>query len=394
MKKTLTLAARKSDLARIQAYIVGKAIEIFHPKIQMNYKFSSSLGDDNPDLDLTSLPDQGVFTRDLHQQLIRGEVDLVVHSWKDLPTKSSGETEVAATMAREDMRDLLIIPKEQLSVVKSRGALEILSSSPRRQYNLQPLIPKLWPHDLDKIVFKPIRGNVPTRFHKLFQGTGQALIVAKAAVDRILATEWEEFLEVKVRLQRLIEYSQWMVLPLCKNPCAPAQGALAVEISKSARGLKELLMELNCEETQKSVSKEREILSNYGGGCHQKIGVSLLKRNYGEILSLRGLTERDKTLNQWGLLNKKTFEGKIWDPKKSLWFEREPLNWKNPLFDRPLWVAKSEALPQGSICHHLIWTSGIKTWEKLASRGYWVNGSAESLGEKEKTRLGKHFRKS
>ena len=389
MKRTLVLASRKSDLARIQAYTVGEAIQSLNPKLQIDYRFSASLGDHNLDLDPASMTDRGIFTSDFRKRLVTGAVDLVVHSWKDLPTKLPVGTEVVATLAREDMRDLLVIPKKHLSVVKSGGVLNVLSSSQRREYNLRPLIPKLWPHKLDEVFFKLIRGNVPTRFNKLFEGEGHALIVAKAAVDRMLATERNEFLEMKTKLRRLLDNSLWMVLPLRENPCAPAQGALAIEIVHSFQELKELLGELNCEATQRSVCKEREILASYGGGCHQKIGVSVFERKYGEILSFRGLTETGKVLSQWSLSNKVSFSGKVnyCDPRKNQWFERELLDMESTPFDRPVWIAKEEALPQGSICHHLIWTSGIQTWQKLARRGYWVNGSAESLGEKEDLRL-------
>ena len=388
MKKKWVLASRKSDLARIQAYRVGEALKALDSHIQIHYQFSSSWGDRHLDVDWASVEEKGVFTQDFHKQLIEKDVDLVVHSWKDLPTELPGGTGVVATLPREDMRDVLLIPEKYVDLVKSRGVLNVLSSSPRREYNLKSLLSKVWPHELYEITFQPIRGNVPTRLHKLFKGEGHALVVAKAALDRILTAEREEFLEVRTQLKKFLKDSRWMILPLCENPCAPAQGALAIETAQNFHG-KELLKELNCEATHRTVSQERQILSSYGGGCHQKIGVSLLEREYGQIQSLRGLTEGGRKLHQWGLSNKIRFAGKIHpcDPRKNKWFEREPLRRQNIPSHRPLWVVKEEALPRGSICHHLIWASGTKTWQKLARRGYWVNGSAESLGERESPRL-------
>lgn len=406
MKRKIIIASRKSDLARIQAHSVGEALLSLEPSLQIAYQFSSSLGDRQLDLDLRTIEEKGIFTQDLHEQLIKGQIDLAIHSWKDLPVELPQGTEVMATLPREDMRDLLLIPKNYLYTVKEKKRLEVLSSSPRREYNLQTLIPRIWPHELHEVKFNSIRGNIPTRLDKLFNGEPQALILAKAAIDRILSTKDNEFRAIKEKVWSLINECQWMVLPLRENPCAPAQGALAIE---TRRGFLETpLKALNCEETYRNVSKERNILASYGGGCHQKIGVSILTKDYGEIYSLRGLTESGRTLQEWTLsevpskeklnnesslppdLPQKKFHGKAvnyHDPLKNTWFDREFLPLKNTHFDRPLWVAKDIALPQDATCSQLVWASGIKTWEKLAQRGYWVNGCAESLGERENPRL-------
>jgi len=88
----LTIAARKSDLARIQAYMVGDALQKNFSELEITYRFSSSLGDRNQHDPLWKMPEQGVFTQDFIRQLESGEVDMVVHSWKDLPTKTNAKT--------------------------------------------------------------------------------------------------------------------------------------------------------------------------------------------------------------------------------------------------------------------------------------------------------------
>ena len=127
--------------------------------------------------------------------------------------------------------------------------------------------------------------------------------------------------------------------------------------------LEELLGGLNCELTYRTVSQERRILSNYGGGCHQKIGVSVLERAYGQIQSIRGLTEGGKRLKTWGLSHRRissTQKVRPCDPRKNRWFDRVPVPLVSPSFDRPLWVAREMALPPHSVCHHLIWAR----WDK------------------------------
>ena len=102
------------------------------------------------------------------------------------------------------------------------------------------------------------------------------LIVAKAALDRLLEAPEEEFAATKAELRSALSQCRWMVLPLRANPCAPAQGALAVEIRSEHPELRDLLGPINCAETFDTSQRERSILQSYGGGCHQKIGASVL----------------------------------------------------------------------------------------------------------------------
>ena len=103
----VTIASRRSDLARIQAYQVGEALHADHPQIEIDYSFHESLGDKNLNDPLWKMPEKGVFTQDFREGLLRGDFDLVVHSWKDLAIEVDPETEIVATLPRADARDLL-----------------------------------------------------------------------------------------------------------------------------------------------------------------------------------------------------------------------------------------------------------------------------------------------
>jgi hydroxymethylbilane synthase len=186
-----------------------------------------------------------------------------------------------------------------------------------------------------------------------------------------------------------------MVLPLRENPSAPAQGALAVEISRQRPDLRQLLEPLNAAGDFGAVVKERAILRSHGGGCHQKIGASVLRRPYGEITFLRGLTDDGHVLDRVSLKASQLRPPKIsrdemWPLNKSGvdWFKRERLEGKPRESGRSLWIAKAEALPDDWPVQfdQLVWASGIQTWKKLAARGVWVSGCAESLGEQESPR--------
>jgi hydroxymethylbilane synthase len=390
----LVLAARRSELARIQAFQVGRTVEKLNPQIKIEYSFSESFGDKNPQRPLWQMPEKGVFTQDLRDGLLAGRYDLAVHSWKDLAIEDDGETKIVATLPRADMRDLLLVRADAFEEVRRSGRMRILTSSPRRSYNLQQFLPAALPARIDELIFEPVRGNVPTRMRKMRNPEADGLIVAKAALDRLLEAPEDEFAATKVEIRRLLTQCRWMVLPLSANPTAAAQGALAVEIKSGRPELRELFAAINDADAFETTIYEREILKRYGGGCHQKIGTSVLRRPYGEITFLRGLTDDGVVLKDVRLKTNRPRPAKIakdlmWPrtPSDSDWFIREPVPATIP--NSPLWVAKADALPEdaGVSDSQLVWTAGSKTWLKLASRGIWVNGSADGLGEHEDPRI-------
>jgi hydroxymethylbilane synthase len=390
----LVLAARRSELARIQALQVGHALEQANPQLTIEYSFHESLGDRNQNDPLWQMPEKGVFTQDLREGLIAGRYDLAVHSWKDLAIEDDGTTEIAATLPRADMRDLLLIRADRWSEIARTGRLKILTSSPRRSFNLDSFLPRALPAKIGELIFEPVRGNVPTRVRKMWEPGADGLIVAKAAIDRLLETDCAEFAETKSALRDVLWKCRWMVLPLRANPAAPAQGALAVEIKSERAELRQLLASINCAATFQAALREREILRGYGGGCHQKIGASVLQRSYGEITFLRGMTDDGILLNATSLAPTRSRPAKIsraqmWPLKTSDadWFKREAIPATIP--NAPLWISKADALPhKTSIApEQLVWASGLRTWERLAGRGIWVNGCAEGLGEQELSRI-------
>jgi hydroxymethylbilane synthase len=392
----VTLASRRSDLARIQAYQVGEALLAAHPQIEINYSFHESLGDRNQNDPLWQMPEKGVFTQDFREGLLRGDFDLVVHSWKDLAIEEDPETEITATLPRADARDLILVREDRWPEIERTGVVTILTSSPRRSYNLESFLREALPATLSELRFVNVRGNVPTRVRKLLKTDVDGLIVAKAAIDRLLAAQQGEFAETRAELREALSHCRWMVLPLRENPSAPAQGALAVEILRRRADIRELLARLNCAETFTAVEREREILRGYGGGCHQKIGASVLLRPFGEVTFLRGVTDNGVVLDHTSLRSSKTRPAKIsreqmWPltSAESDWFSREQIPSKPVDKSAALWIAKADALPDdcGPSTKQIVWTSGLRTWKRLARQGVWVHGSAESLGEQEPPKI-------
>jgi hydroxymethylbilane synthase len=388
----VTIASRRSDLARIQAYQVGEALQSAHPQIEINYSFHESLGDRNQNDPLWQMPEKGVFTQDFRAGLLQGEFDLVVHSWKDLAIEEDPETEIAATLPRADARDLILVRKDRWPEVERTGVMSIFTSSPRRSYNLESFLREALPAKLSELKFVNVRGNVPTRVRKLLQSETDGLIVAKAAIDRLLSAKQSEFATTRQELRSALSQCRWMVLPLRENPAAPAQGALAIEIVRRRADLRELLAPLNCADTFAAVTREREILRGYGGGCHQKIGASVLRRPYGEVAFLRGLTDDGQVLDTCALRSSRPRPPKIdrdqmWPLNSSDtdWFTRNAIPVKPADEAAALWIAKADALPDDWQAQpgQMFWASGARSWKRLAQRGVWVSGSAESLGEQE-----------
>ena len=450
----VTIASRRSDLARIQAFQVGEALRVAHPQLEINYSFHESLGDKNLNDPLWKMPEKGVFTQDFRAGLLRGDFDLVVHSWKDLAIEVDPETEIVATLPRADARDLLLVRRDRWAEVQRAGVISILTSSPRRAYNLESFLREALPAKINELKFENVRGNVQTRVRKMLEQDVDGLIVAKAAIDRLLSARvseppaargphegipsgvqdaggpnlaaFDEFAETRSFLREALSQCLWMVLPLSANPSAPAQGALAIEISCKREDMRALVAPLNCADTYTAVEHERAILRGYGGGCHQKIGVSVVRREFGEVTFLRGLTDDGVVLDSRSIetpgtaLDRVTRE-QLWplDASEARLFDIEriaidPLSlWErvrvraevsskssapSPLpspkgrgsEDFPsLWIAKADALPENWTIgdRQIVWTSGLQTWKRLAKRGIWVNGSAESLGEHEPTRI-------
>lgn len=381
----VVIAARKSDLAKIQAYTVGETLQKHNHDLEVEYHFRESLGDMNAKDPLWQMPEKGVFTEDFYKGLLEGTWDMVVHSWKDLPVDEKAGVEIAATLEREDCRDLLLFKKTSLN----KKNFQILSSSPRRAYNLHQALPTLLPGEDLKIQFEPVRGNIQTRVRKLLEGEADGLVVAKAALDRLLSSSKDEFASSRIFLSDALKELQWMVLPLHLNPTAAAQGALAIEIKKDRADLKKLLAKINHEPTFSSVQRERTQLKSWGGGCHQKIGISVLERPYGRVTLARGVRDGGFVIDIETLeASEKTIKPGDYFPKQSVpvWFDREVLTFDHDIspYDAH-WVSKAEALPKSVIIPHdkVVWTGGIKTWQNLARRGVWVNGSSESLGEEE-----------
>ena len=391
MYKKLKILSRKSELAKIQANLVGNAIKEIYKHTSIEFHTSESTADLDQTIKISSSDQIGLFTKDISQKLINDDFDIAVHSWKDVPIKPTVETSVVCTLERGDMRDIIIFKKGILA--REMGSLEILTSSPRRQYNLSKVLPGLIPLKVNKLSFKEIRGNIETRLKKFDEGNSHAIIIAKVALDRIL--QFGEF-DIKKRIKGIIQKNKWLVLPISLFPTAPGQGAIGIEVKKNRNNLIKFLNKINFKKNYQNVLEEKKIMSQYGGGCQQKIGVSIWEKHGEQITSLSGKTEQGKILNQYSLLKHIKLDAKELKDKNLY-----PIKGTNEnIFERQLidntkkikgikksliYLSRKNVLENSKNIHksNIIWTSGISCWKTAVKKGIWVNGSSDSLGESE-----------
>lgn len=417
MQRALRIGSRRSDLARLQAQLVGAKL----PGPPPEFIYKEAPGDVNLKDPLWKMPEMGVFTSFLRRYLQSGEVDLVVHSWKDLPVEKEPDTVIVGTMPRADPRDLLLVTRKGLSEAYKTGKLVILSSSPRRKHNLPDFLRRAIPlgpngERITEVEFRDVRGNIQTRLTKLCDGDSQAsgLIVAKAAIDRFIlaGSQMDEFKPTAELVKNCLDQCMWQVLPLSVNPTAAAQGALAVEMldAPTTEATRQSVAEaLNCEKTFDSVNEERTILKSLGGGCHQKIGCTILRREFGKVTFLRGQTDLNATdltvakidpIGQEPTPVRKALSRdqivQIGGKSGIQLFDREEIVNASTKIEKALrksntsvgvYIAKSDAVPDkldtSLLKDRQVWTAGVQSWYAMANRGVWVNGTSDSLGESE-----------
>lgn len=248
--RTIIIGTRGSKLALWQAeHIKGRLADI---GVSSELKIIKTQGDIVQHLRLDKLEGKGFFTKELEEELLRGSIDLAVHSHKDLPTQNPPGLVIAAVSEREDPSELLIIRKERVDhgqrLSVKQGAL-VGTSSNRRKAQLLALRPDLQ--------FGDLRGNVITRVEKLRKEDYDAIVLAKAGISRI-GLDLDGFY--------VVEIPPYEVIP------APAQGVLALQIRESDEELHEILGRIHDADTAEEIAVERRVLALFEAGCHAPLG--------------------------------------------------------------------------------------------------------------------------
>jgi hydroxymethylbilane synthase len=250
--RPLIVGTRGSKLALWQTNWLVERLREKQPDLMVETTIITTQGDRIQDRPLQSVNNDGFFVRELEEALLRGEIDLAVHSLKDLPHSQPEGLIVPVTPGRVDARDALISQRNLLLEELPQGAV-IGTSSARRASQLLAFRP-----DFQVL---PLRGNVDTRLRKLQEGSPEnyaAIILAAAGLER---------------LGRAREITA--LLPLAVMLPAPGQGALAPECRADDSRTLDLLGRINDTEAQAAVAGEKAFMAALGGGCQTPVGCYL-----------------------------------------------------------------------------------------------------------------------
>lgn len=243
MSDPLRIGTRESELATWQAdHVAGKLSGL---GIASELVFVKSEGDIDLTTPLTEMGGKGIFTKALDEALLNGDIDLAVHSYKDLPTENPLPLKVAAVLEREDPRDSLVAPKGTDFLDDHTLKATIATGSHRRRAQ--------WLHRYPGHEMVDIRGNVQTRLKKIAMNDWDGAIFAAAGLKRVNLD------------YHITEYLDWMVP-------APAQGAIAVMIRNDEGELEKNISPVQHTETALCTSIERELLNRMEAGCTAPVG--------------------------------------------------------------------------------------------------------------------------
>jgi hydroxymethylbilane synthase len=239
----LRIGSRGSQLALWQANHVAALLRPMGHTIEIIV--IKTTGDRIQDVSLAQVGTKGMFTKEIEEALLAGDVELAVHSMKDVPTDLMPEFTLAATLEREDPRDALL-SLDFGSIDELPHAAHVGTSSLRRQAQLKALRPDLR--------ISPLRGNVDTRVRKLQSAEYDAILLAAAGVKRL----------------GLESFVRQLIAPELMLP-AVGQGALALEIARNKTDIYDIVRLLNHAQTENEIRCERALLRALGGGCQVPI---------------------------------------------------------------------------------------------------------------------------
>lgn len=257
----MRLGTRGSALAMAQAEWTAALLRQLRPDIGVELVVVKTSGDQKPELPLSSGSGVGLFTRELENELRKGEIDAAVHSLKDLPIRLEPDLTLAGVSKREDFRDAWLSDTDFRALAS--GAL-IGTGSPRRRAQLSQL--------RGDLKFTEFRGNVDTRLKKLEQGEVAGAVLALAGLRR---------LKLEGRARSL--FTQDEILP------APGQGFLGFECRKSDAITTALLRGLADAAAEACATAERAFLDRLGAGCHAPVAALAVMEN--SKLILKGFTQ-------------------------------------------------------------------------------------------------------
>jgi hydroxymethylbilane synthase len=255
LKQKIIIGSRGSDLALWQANFVKNELEKKNKNILVEIRIIKTKGDKILGVALSKIGDKSLFTKELEVELLNKRIDLAVHSLKDLQTEIPKELKLAAVTKRHNVNDVLIARKKGTTILKLPENATVATGSLRRKCQLLHIRPDL--------TLVELRGNVPSRIKKFSKSDWDAIILARAGVER---------LNLHKHISSIIKTD--VMLP------AVGQGALGIEIRSDNKFVNEVVKSIHHENTYREVLAERALLKTLEGGCQVPIGAfAKVKKN-------------------------------------------------------------------------------------------------------------------
>ncbi len=257
MTEKIVLGTRGSALARAQTYLVEKAIHAARPELRIEMKIIATKGDSAKVVDVRA-GWKGLFTAEIERALLAGDIDLAVHSAKDLPSEINRGAEIAAVLPRAKTDDVLI-SKHSGGLAGLPSGATVATGSVRRTRQLHWRRPDL------KVV--DLRGNVPTRLRKLAESNWDAIVLARAGLERLDLS--------LARNEINFERGRFFVEILSRDIFLPAggQGIIALQVRTDDKSSREIVNPINDRDTLLCLRAEREFLRLLQCDCQSPVGV-------------------------------------------------------------------------------------------------------------------------
>lgn len=248
-KRKIIIGSRGSALALWQANFVKKELEKRNKNVSVDIKIIKTKGDKILDVALSKIGDKSLFTKELEVELLAKRIDLAVHSLKDLQTQLPKGLKLSAVTKRHAVEDVLIARKKGMTIDKLPENAVVGTGSLRRRSQLMHLRPDITTEEL--------RGNVQSRMKKFMESKWDAIILARAGIERM-------------------NMKKYISSYISKDEMIPAvgQGALGIEIHKDNKFVDEVLQSIHHDDTYSAVLAERALLRTLEGGCQVPIGAN------------------------------------------------------------------------------------------------------------------------
>ena len=380
MQNTYVIGTRGSLLAVTQCTLIkneisnktGAEFELIKIKTQ---------GDQITDKPLWQLEGKDFFTKELDTALLKNEIDMVVHSYKDLGSERPEGIKLACITERKFAHDILLIKKSRIKELHNLKKLVIGTSSPRRIYNIEKKLSQFIPGNALPVECKMLRGNVNTRIEKLLNDDYDGIVLALAGLERLASHP-----DSKIILQELLSELNFMVLPQKIFPASASQGALAIEVNDNRTDLlPTILQSVHHQKSADEISRERKSFNSYGGGCHLAVGIHV-KKVHDYYVHIHHGQLNNKSIEK---LELEGFDYSNISGRSAYFIFGE----NDFLIDKPqiqnLSKKNENLFVTSSNCIHNIdqfnslWAGGNRSLLKLVESGHWVNGSAEGFGHEE-----------